>query len=101
MDQAVRNAPNGAVAVEIRTETGLVIDRREIMAEPTIQELRDICAGKLPVALAIQERTAILSEIPMCLKDWWEDGEHYECLMDQGHREQKHGMRGMVRRLDA
>lgn len=40
-------------------------------------------------------------EIPICGKAWWEDGEQYECLMDAGHREAKHGMRGMVRRLDA
>jgi hypothetical protein len=40
-------------------------------------------------------------EIPICGKKWWEDGEQYECLMDKGHKEQKHGLRGMVRRLDA
>jgi hypothetical protein len=39
-------------------------------------------------------------ETPICGKSWWEDGEQYECLMDKGHREQKHGMRGMVRRLE-
>jgi len=39
------------------------------------------------------------SEIPICGKTWWEDGEHYECLMDTGLHA-KHGLRGMVRRLD-
>jgi hypothetical protein len=38
-------------------------------------------------------------EIPICGKDWWEDGEHYECLMDKHHKNPKHGQAGMVRRL--
>jgi hypothetical protein len=39
-------------------------------------------------------------ETPICGKTWWEDGTQYECLMDKGHRDQKHGLRGMVRRID-
>jgi hypothetical protein len=39
-------------------------------------------------------------EIPICGKTWWEEGEQYECLMDKGHKESKHGIRGMVRRLE-
>jgi hypothetical protein len=64
-----------------------------------MQALRDICAG----GVQVQEKSAGGAgaiEIPICGKTWWEDGEHYECLMDAGHREQKHGLRGMVRRLD-
>jgi hypothetical protein len=63
-----------------------------------MQDLRDICAGKPAPFVGIP---VYLSEITICGKTWWEDGEHYECLMDKGHREQKHGLRGMVRRLDA
>lgn len=40
------------------------------------------------------------SEVPICGKDWWEDGEQYECLMDKGHKNLKHGQSGMVRRLE-
>lgn len=67
--------------------------------------LREICAGK------IGSKTMAFSDIPIivagegnirpiCGKTWWEDGEHYECMMDKGHREQKHGLRGMVRVLE-
>ena len=68
--------------------------------KPNMQDLRDICAGKTiqQVFTDIQNREP--AEIPICGKTWWEDGEQYECLMDKGHRELKHGMRGMVRRLD-
>jgi len=41
-----------------------------------------------------------MDEIPICGKRWWEDGTQYECLMDKGHREQKHGLRGMVQRME-
>lgn len=82
-----------------------------------ISHLRDICDGKLqPHNLReIQADESgipysVQSEIPICGKTWWEDvcegGERvqFECLMDKGHREAlagKHGLRGMVRRLDA
>lgn len=60
----------------------------------TMQALRDICAGKLSKS---DVDPMIPDEVPICGKTWWEDGEEYECLMDAGHREQKHGLRGMVR----
>lgn len=65
----------------------------------SLQALRDICAGNLPITsnAPIDVEKA---EISICAKNWWEDGEHYECLMDKGHKEQKHGMRGMFRRLE-
>lgn len=63
--------------------------------KPDIQALRDICAGK--IAVTEHEPQA---EIPMCMKTWWEDGELYECLMDKGHKELKHGQRTMVRKID-
>jgi hypothetical protein len=37
---------------------------------------------------------------PICGKMWWEDGERYECLMEQGHLDRAHGVRGMVRRVE-
>jgi hypothetical protein len=73
---------------------------------PDMQALRDICAGKGLAPMYEQQsddyllRTANLAEVPICGKTWWEDGEHYECLMDRGHRNPKHGIGGMVRRLD-
>lgn len=73
---------------------GVVVNRSP-GAVPDIQALRDICAGK--VAVTDHEPQA---EIPMCMKTWWEDGEQYECLMDKGHKELKHGQRGMVRKID-
>lgn len=66
-------------------------------SKPDMQALRDICAGKNPEPF----KSMAISEIPICSKTWWEDGEQYECLMDKGHKEQKHGLRGMVRKLDA
>jgi hypothetical protein len=77
--------------------------------KPNIRTLHDIFAGKKPLPpaqvgnLGVVPLSAFPSrvEIPICGKTWWEDGEQYECLMDKGHKEQKHGMRGMVRRLDA
>ena len=38
-------------------------------------------------------------EVPICLFDWWEDGEHYQCLMDKGHKSPKHGQHGAVRKV--
>lgn len=73
-----------------------------------MQALRDICAGKIPIPngesvasirQAYFDAPTLILEIPICGKKWWEDGEHFECLMDAGHREQKHGMRDMVRVL--
>lgn len=64
---------------------------------PDITTLRAICAGR---QLGPPTESEVYSEIPICSKRWWEDGVHYECLMDSGHRELKHGMRGMVRALD-
>jgi RecJ-like exonuclease len=91
--------------------------------KPDIQALRDICAGKIDNLLCNvcgkhvathrdgkcypdtfpNEPAKYAVEIPICGKTWWEEGEHWECLMDTGHREGlvgKHGLRGMVRRLD-
>ena len=68
-----------------------------------MQTLREICAGKGvtegAATVAYLDKSA--HETPICGKTWWENGEQYECLMDKGHREQKHGLRGAVRRLDA
>ena len=75
---------------------------------PDMQVLREICAGKLPgdmpkgatgYKLSLGDEPIV--EVEFCGKTWWEDGEQYECLMDKGHKELKHGMRGMVRKLDA
>jgi hypothetical protein len=66
-----------------------------------MQALRDICAGKVQV-LEKSAGAAGATEVPICGKTWWEEGEHYECLMDKGHREAllgKHGLRGMVRNI--
>ena len=63
----------------------------------TMDYLRAICAGNLNAPF--DSNTPIV-EIPICGKTWWEEGEHYECLMDKGHRNPKHGIGGMVRRLD-
>lgn len=66
--------------------------------KPTRQALREICAGKLASDLP----TSLMSigDIIICGKRWWEDGTQYECLMDKGHRDHKHGLRGMVQRLE-
>ena len=99
-------------------------------AKPDIQALRDICAGKIeaapsaanfaepperPPANFATAHTQVFFDSPIvegnvstwtrhiCGKTWWEECEHYECLMDAGHREGlvgKHGLRGMVRKLD-
>ena len=90
------------------------------IAKPDMQALRDICAGKIEPrnkeeflagfghamatgTLLKQELQPMgfyeRSEVPICGKKWWEDGEHYECLMEAGLHA-KHGLRGMVRRLD-
>lgn len=72
-------------------------------AKPDMQALRDICDGKLghtPTragGAVCGDDPGLTTEIPICGKTWWEDGNHYECLMDKGHKEQKHGLRGMVR----
>ena len=71
-----------------------------IAAKPDLQALRDICAGnglKSTLVESLEHGLLETFEIPICGKTWWEDGEHYECLMDSGHKESKHGMRGMVR----
>lgn len=77
-----------------------------VTAKPDMQALRDICAGKGLSFMEIdipqgEHGTAARVEIPICGKTWWEDGEQYECLMDKGHKNPKHGMAGMVRKLDA
>lgn len=87
-------------------------------AKPTMQSLRDICAGKVPTTFRVPvvgnttsaNQTTIpvyrdsgfpITEIPICSFKWWEDGERYECLMDAGHSiPLKHGRNGMVRRID-
>lgn len=83
-------------------------DLPELEREPVnVQALRDICKGVVPSTVwsshdqsLIGKPSTAIAEIPICGKTWWEDGNHYECLMDSAHRELKHGMRGMVRRLD-
>lgn len=62
-------------------------------------DLRAICAGTIVTQDSVASGFDMV-EVPICGKKWWEDGENYECLMDAGHREQKHGLRGMVRRLE-
>jgi rubredoxin len=63
-----------------------------------MEALRQICAGNI---LGVKYEPVLGPiEIPICGKRWWEDGTQYECLMDKGHREQKHGLRGMVQRLE-
>jgi len=69
---------------------------------PTMDSLRAICAGKIE-AKPPSGTPSDPTEVPICGKTWWEDGEQYECLMDAGHREGlsgKHGLRGMVQRLE-
>lgn len=68
-------------------------------AKPDRQALQDICDGKLPITSAAPYDVE-KAEIPICGKTWWEDGTQYECFMDKGHKEQKHGLRGMVSRLE-
>lgn len=78
-----------------------------VSTKPDMEALLAICAGERlmpPVQtgnLGVVPHSAFpgREEVPICGKTWWEDGEHYECLMDKGHRESKHGMRGMVRVL--
>lgn len=66
-----------------------------------IQDLRDICAGKV-AGVGVHERmeqvptTTVSAEIPICGIEWWEESEHWRCLMDKGHKSFKHGMHGMV-----
>lgn len=80
--------------------------------KPDMAALRAICSGEMPATMGVEaisdrdtrERIVanlhrVAAEIPICGKTWWEDGEHYECLMDAGHKEAKHGFRGMVRRI--
>jgi len=82
--------------------------QRSALASPTkpdMQSLREICTGKV-ADVGVLERmehlptTTVSAEIPICGKRWWEDVTQYECLMDKGHRDQKHGLRGMVQRLE-
>ncbi len=74
------------------------------MHELRLQDLRDICAGAKRPPVSSEPLDSIDThggaEVPICSKKWWEDGTQYECLMDKGHKEQKHGLRGMVRALD-
>jgi len=75
-----------------------------------MQTLRDICAKKESVLTpGMPMVTFSPGEIPICGKTWWETADNggetvqYECLMDKGHRESafgKHGLRGMVRKID-
>lgn len=68
-------------------------------SKPDMRTLREICAGNRFADLhgnmeGVEPRIA--NEIPICGKQWWEDGNHYECLMDKGHKEPKHGLGGVV-----
>lgn len=74
-------------------------------SKPSLQELRSLCdeikdRNAAAVGAAEYECLTHEAEVPVCGKRWWEDGTEYECLMDKGHKEQKHGLRGMVRVLD-
>lgn len=64
--------------------------------KPVIERLRQTIA--LIESSPVEAVSPI--EIPICGKRWWEDGTQYECLMDKGHRDQKHGLRGMVQRIE-
>jgi hypothetical protein len=72
--------------------------------KPDMLALREICDGKglgsIPYWTPETLPPEAYTEIPICGKRWWEDGTQYECLMDKGHREQKHGLRGMVQRME-
>ena len=67
-------------------------------SRPSLQELRQTIA-KIE-ASPVVGIPADWSEVDICGKTWWEDGEQFECLMDKGHREAKHGLRGMFRKLE-
>lgn len=82
--------------------------------KPDMDALRAICAGDIPATVGVEAISGhttrdrivanlhrVASEIPICGHTWWENGEQWGCLMDSGHKESKHGMRGMVRKLDA
>lgn len=47
-----------------------------------------------------QHEPEILPPLSVCGKTWWEDGEQYECLMESGHRNPKHGQGGLSRKID-
>lgn len=91
-------APGATIAPKSARTAGIPIGR------VNMQALRDICAGQGSQVVASSaanhpymgiERGSV--EIAICGKTWWEEGEQYECLMDKGHKESKHGMRGMFR----
>jgi hypothetical protein len=65
----------------------------------SMNDLRSICAGNIPQR---ERDTGPVDEheTAICAIDWWEDGEHYQCLMDKGHKSTKHGQHGAVRKLD-
>ena len=65
--------------------------------KPNMEALRNICAGNVKT---VAPEPDVSVERPMCCIEWWEDGEHYVCLMDKGHKSVKHGLHGMVRTLD-
>ena len=99
------------VAVEQRSEKAKVEGSIPFpTTKPDIQALRDICAGKATCKRCGGDKfygnmQCVVcdhepAEVPICGKTWWEDDAQYECLMDVGHRERLHGLRGMVRRLD-
>lgn len=71
-------------------------------AKPTMQSLRDICAGSSKQLQNFHDEELLHGiEIPICGFKWWEEGEQYECLMDAGHSiPLKHGRNGMVRKVD-
>ena len=86
-------------------------------AEPTIQAVVNPLSAKLSLLASIpglktgatlddspivpfRDIESDHAEVPICLFDWWEDGEHYECLMDKGHKSPKHGQHGAVCKVD-
>lgn len=101
LDQAIDRAPVGAIAVHLATADGTIVETRPV---PNMQALRETCAGRIvrEIDLGMKQVPGEVAqvEIPTCGKRWWEEGTHYECIMEAGHRDRKHGLRGMVQRLE-
>lgn len=90
----------GTVAPEL-TDEGRAAASQIAPAEINVVELAKWHAERFGAAEEMDRLASMpyREEIAICGKTWWEDGEHWECLMDAGHKESKHGMRGMVRKL--
>lgn len=66
---------------------------------PGIYRMADMVDGRVPPPPDVESVRTTDAEIPICGIDWWEEGEHYECLMDRGHKSTKHGQHGMARNI--